>query len=341
MNIESLILKKLKENEKIKAADIVKATGFSRAYINRFFQKLKDEGRIILMGKANKACYVLADKKNVSRVKSSILSVGKILQNKNLSEDLVLDEIKRDTGIFFGLAKNNSAILDYAFSEMLNNAIEHSRSPKIEIRMQRNAAGVVFEVRDWGVGIFNNIKKKKKLKNEFEAIQDLLKGKQTTSPKKHTGEGIFFTSKVGDMLTIQSSRKKLIFNNILDDIFIKETKKTIGTRVNFRVALKSKRNLTGIFKKYSDKAFSFAKTETKVSLYKIDTDFISRSQARRIVSGLDKFKKIVLDFKGVDTVGQAFADEVFRVWRQLHPGIKIEYRNANKNIEFMIKRAKS
>ena len=150
MNIESLVLKKLKENEKIKAADIVKATGFSRAYINRFFQKLKDEGRIILMGKANKACYVLADKKNVSRVKSSILSVGKILQNKNLSEDLVLDEIKRDTGIFFGLAKNNSAILDYAFSEMLNNAIEHSRSPKIEIRMQRNAAGVVFEVREIG-----------------------------------------------------------------------------------------------------------------------------------------------------------------------------------------------
>ena len=339
MNIESLILKKLRENEKIKAADIVKATGFSRAYVNRFFQKLKDEGKIVLMGKANKACYISVDKKTVLRTKNSILSVRKILQNKNLSEDLVLDEIKRDTGIFFGLPKNISAIVDYAFSEILNNAIEHSKSPKIEIQMQRNAAGVVFDVRDWGVGIFNNIKKKKKLKNEFEAIQDLLKGKQTTSPKKHTGEGIFFTSKVGDMLTIQSSRKKLIFNNILDDIFIKEAKKTIGTKVNFRVVLKSKRNLSGVFRKYSDKAFSFAKTETKVSLYKIDTDFISRSQARRIVSGLDKFKKIVLDFKEVETVGQAFADEVFRVWQKLHLGIKIEYRNANKNIEFMIKRA--
>lgn len=270
-----------------------------------------------------------------------MLATHRILKNKNLSEDLVLDEIKRDTGIFFDLPKNISAILDYAFSEMLNNAIEHSKSLKIEIQMQRNAAGVVFDVRDWGVGIFNNIRKKKKLKNEFEAIQDLLKGKQTTSPREHTGEGIFFTSKAGDMLTIQSSRKKLIFNNILDDIFIKEAKKTIGTKVNFRVLLKSKRNLASIFKKYSDKAFSFAKTETKVSLYKIDTDFISRSQARRIVFGLDKFKKIVLNFKGVDTIGQAFADEVFRVWHRFHPGIKIEYRNANKNIEFMIKRVKS
>ncbi len=224
---------------------------------------------------------------------------------------------------------------------MLNNAIEHSQSKKIEIQIKRSPIDIRFEVRDRGIGIFSNIMRKRKLKNEFEAIQDLLKGKQTTLPKEHTGEGIFFTSKVGDMLTIQSSRKKIIFNNALDDIFIKETKETIGTRVDFRVAIKSKINLSGVFKEYSDKAFSFAKTETKVSLYKIDTDFISRSQARRIVSGLDKFKKILLDFRGVDTVGQAFADEVFRVWQKMHPKIKIEHRNANKNIEFMIKRAKS
>ncbi|OGY59434.1 MAG: hypothetical protein A3H02_02905 [Candidatus Niyogibacteria bacterium RIFCSPLOWO2_12_FULL_41_13] len=339
MDIEGIILKKLGKNKKIKAADIVKASGFSRAYINRFFQKLKNEGRIILLGRANKAYYVPADKKTVARARSLILSVRKILQNKNLSEDLVLDQIKRETGIFFNLPQNISNIIDYAFSEMLNNAIEHSKSLKIEIRAQRSAAGVVFEVRDWGVGIFNNIKKKRKLKNEFEAIQDLLKGKQTTSPREHTGEGIFFTSKAGNMLAIQSSRKKLIFNNILDDIFIKEAEKTIGTKVIFQIELKSKRNLAGIFKRYSDKAFSFAKTETKVFLYKIDTDFISRSQARRIVSGLDKFKNIVLDFKSVDTVGQAFADEIFRVWQRSHPDIKIEYRNANKNIEFMIKRA--
>ncbi len=341
MDIRNLILKKLKENKKIKAADIVKSAGFSRAYINRFFQKLKNEDKIILVGRANKAYYVLADKKTVSLAKSSILSVRRSLQNKNVSEDLVLDAVRQNSGIFLNLPKNVSNIVDYAFTEMLNNAIEHSQSKKIEIQIKRSPIDIQFEVRDRGIGIFSNIMKKRKLKNEFEAIQDLLKGKQTTLPKEHTGEGIFFTSKVGDMLTIQSSRKKLIFNNALDDIFIKETKETIGTWVDFKIALKSKRNLSGVFKEYSDKAFSFAKTETKVSLYKIDTDFISRSQARRIVSGLDKFKKILLDFRGVDTVGQAFADEVFRVWQKMHPKIKIEHRNANKNIEFMIKRAKS
>jgi anti-sigma regulatory factor (Ser/Thr protein kinase) len=339
MDIQDLILKKLKKSKEIKVADIVKATGFSRAYINRFFQELKKEGKIALIGKANKACYVLAHSKIVSRAKSSILSVRRSLQNKNISEDLVLDDIRQNSGIFLNTPKNVSNIVNYGFTEMLNNAIEHSQSKKIEIQIKRGLVDIQFEVRDWGVGIFKNIIKKRRLENEFEAIQDLLKGKQTTVPKEHTGEGIFFTSKAGDMLVIQSSRKKLIFNNILDDIFIKEAKKTIGTKVNFRIAVKSKRNLDSIFRKYSDTAFAFTKTETKVSLYKLDSDFISRSQARRIVSGLEKFKKIFLDFRGVETVGQAFADEVFRVWQRRHPDIKIEYRNANENIVFMIKRA--
>ena len=54
------------------------------------------------------------------------------------------------------------------------------------------------------------------------------------------------------------------------------------------------------------------------------------------MSGLDKFKTILLDFKNVETVGQGFADEVFRVWKSRHPGIEIIVKNANDNVQFMI-----
>jgi len=339
MDVKKLILKKIAAKKTIKVSDIVKASGFSRGYVNRFFQELKNKGKIILIGKANQAHYVLAKEKSFLQARKSILNIRRIVNNRGISEDFILDQIKKESGIFLDLPKNISNILDYAFSEMLNNAIVHSKSKKIEIKMGKAKNNVFFEVRDWGVGIFNNLIKKRKLKNEFEAVQDLLKGKQTTAPKEHTGEGIFFTSKVGDMLIIQSSNKKIIFNNILDDIFIKDVKYTIGTKVNFLISTKSKINLSNIFKRYSEGAFIFNTTRTRVSLYKLDSDFISRSQARRILSGLDKFKRIILDFKGVDTVGQAFADEVFRVWKKRHPNIKIEYKNANSNIVFMIKRA--
>jgi len=341
MDTKKLILKELSKKKKIKVADIVKATGFSRAYVNRFFEELRNEGKIMLIGKANKAHYISANKNVVVTAKKKILSVMRILRNVNLSESVVLDEIKKDTGIFLDLPENVIAVLDYAFTEMLNNAIKHSNSEKIIVNIKRDAKSINFQIIDFGIGIFKNIIKKRKLKNELEAIQDLLKGKQTTMPEEHTGEGIFFTSKAADKLIIHGSNKKLIFDNILKDIFIEDIKLIKGTKIKFEIAKNSKKNLNSLFRKYSGNAFEFSKTKVIVDLYKIDNAYISRSQARRVLSGLDKFKTITLDFKGVKTIGQAFADEVFRVWQNHHQNIEIIYKNAGKNVLFMIKRALS
>lgn len=337
MDVKKLILKKLAERKSLKVADIVKATGFSRAYINRFFQDLQNEGKIVLLGRANRAQYVLI--KNARKAKETLLNVNQVLKNDNLSEDAVLGEIKKSTGIFLNLPKNIAAILDYAFTEMLNNAIEHSQSPKIEIKMKRDAGGINFEVIDFGIGIFEHVMRKRKLKTELEAIQDILKGKQTTAPREHTGEGIFFTSKMADILIIRSSKKKLIIHNILNDVFIHDVQDIKGTRVVFFIGSKSKRKLADIFRKYSGDSYEFSKTRVIVKLYKVSVDYVSRSQARRILSGLDRFKEITLDFADVETVGQAFADEVFRIWQSRHPGIKIITQNTSENIDFMIRRS--
>lgn len=339
MDITTLIINTLKKKKAIKTSDIVKITGFSRAYVNRFFQKLKKEGKIVLLGKANKAWYVIADKKTVTRFRNNIKNVYRVLQNRNLSEDLVLDDIKKTTGIFAAISKNVSDILCYAFTEMLNNAIEHSKSKTIEITIERAKKDINFCVIDKGVGIFNNIKRKKNLNNDMEAIQDLTKGKLSTAPEAHTGEGIFFTSKVGGMLIIRSSRKKLIFDNTMNDIFIKDVKNAMGTKVSFSISRDSTKKLNDVFRQYTDDSFEFSKTKVNVKLYKKGIKYISRSQARRILIGLDKFKTITMNFQSVETVGQGFADEVFRVWKSHNPDVIIIPKDMNENIDFMIKRA--
>lgn len=246
MNVKKLILETLQKKGKITVRDIVKKTGFSRAYINRFFYELKEEGKIILIGGARRSKYVPADQKLITEAKKTLLSARRILTNKNLSEDSALDAIKKQTGIFWDMPKNVVEMLTYAFLEMLNNAIEHSKSQKIEIRIKREADIARFDVIDKGIGIFRNIMRKRRLENELEAIQDLLKGKQTTAPEKHTGEGIFFTSKIADMLIIQSSKKKLIFNNIINDIFIENIKNRSGTKVTFAISIGSKKQLADV-----------------------------------------------------------------------------------------------
>lgn len=337
MNIKQLILEKIHKNGSVKVSELVQETGLSRVYIHRFLKDLQNEGSIVLVGKANNAKYVLVGKEEIKKAQKEITKINLSLENKGLNEDLVLDKIKKETGIFFNLDNNTEQILDYAFMEMLNNAIEHSRSKTIRVTMQRSGEKVIFNVFDAGIGIFNSIKVKKKLKNVLEAMQDLLKGKETTAPVGHSGEGIFFTSKTADRMVIYGSSKKLVFDNKINDVFIRDSFARKGTRVYFEISNKSKRELRKAFDEYTGDTFEFEKTRVMVRLYKLGEDYISRSQARRITTELEKFKIVVLDFAQIKTIGQAFADEVFRVWHKKHPEINIVIENANDNVDFMIK----
>lgn len=72
-----------------------------------------------------------------------------------------------------------------------------------------------------------------------------------------------------------------------------------------------------------------------------DEKLVSRSQAKRLLVGLDKFRVVVFNFAEVEAIGQAFADEVFRVFRKQHPDIEIKSLNANEEVTQMICRAES
>ena len=233
----------------------------------------------------------------------------------------------------------------YAFSEMLNNAIEHSQSARVGAEVSVSKKMLSFVIEDFGIGVFRNVMKQRGLKSELEAIQDILKGKTTTMPKSHSGEGIFFTSKAGDIFILDSFGYQLIVNNNLSDVFVKKVKKTKrGTRITFELSAISKKHLSEIFRKYTNTSgksdLGFNKTEIRVKLYTVSGVHISRSQARRVLEGLEKFSVIVFDFDKVPTVGQAFADEVFRVFHYAHPKIKLEVENMTEGVKFMIDRAR-
>lgn len=339
MDIKSLILAKIQKTGQIKASDVIKELGFSRTYINRFLRELRDEGKIILIGNANKAFYVLADKEILTRAKEQILIFDKTFNRQNLDEDRLLNKIKQSTGIFYTIQDNIDHIVQYSFLEMVNNAIEHSKSEKIRITIYKISNAITFVIEDWGIGIFENLKTKFNLPNTLTSIQELLKGKKTTEPTQHTGQGIFFTSKLADSFTIKSSNKVLMFNNIINDLFIEDRKTHPGTSVIFSISVSSKKTTQEIFNAYSNQEYEFSKTQVRVKLFRVGKDILSRSEARRVMINLDSFQEIILDFTGVESVGQAFADEIFRVWQNNHTNIIITYINANENVEFMIKRA--
>ena len=103
----------------------------------------------------------------------------------------------------------------------------------------------------------------------------------------------------------------------------------------------TERTTKKIFDEYTSDDFVFNKTKITVHLAKdyLGHDFVSRSLAKRILMNVEKFKIIILDFENIDNIGQGFADEVFRVFKNKNPDITIVPVNMNEEIEFMINRA--
>lgn len=337
------ILELARQKGKIGSKEVSLTFGVSRQYASLIINTLLQEGRLIKIGSTKKAAYIApeyADKH--PEVLPAVYK--KSFLNKDLEEHKILTSAEQEFMAIKKLPENIRSILTYAFSEMFNNAIEHSESKDIQIEVVIQNGELSFIVEDSGIGVFRNIMKKKGLASELEAIQELLKGKTTTMPKSHSGEGIFFTSKSADVFVLDSFDQELVIDNKLDDIFVKKTKRRkAGTRVFFKIKVDSKRHLSNVFKEYSNigenSNFGFDKTEIRVKLYTMAGVHISRSQARRILDGLEKFKIILFDFDKVSVVGQAFADEIFRVFHNKYPDIILQTENMEEGVKFMVERA--
>lgn len=339
------ILEVAKQRGLVKSAQVVAAFEITRQYASKMLSGLVMEGKLIKMGSTRNAVYVLPEYADAHPEDVSN-RYSKKFNNKDLEEHKVLDDLERSFLPFKKLPENIKSIFTYAFLEMLNNAIEHSKTKIIKVVVSLKGNELSFVVDDYGVGVYRNIKQKRNLDSEIEAIQDLLKGKMTTAPKLHSGEGIFFTSKVGDLFVLDSYGYQFIADNKIKDIFVKKVRGIKkGTEVSFKINTKDKHHLSDIFRKYTnltdDSDYGFDKTEIRVRLYTMGGMHISRSQARRVLSGLEKFKIIVMDYDRVPMVGQAFADEVYRVFQEKRPDITIQDINMNEAVKFMVERAKN
>ncbi|HEV2376860.1 MAG TPA: DUF4325 domain-containing protein [Streptosporangiaceae bacterium] len=256
-----------------------------------------------------------------------------------LSEDVVWRRVVEDLGLDRGSPAGR--LIGYAFTEMLNNAIDHSGSQRVTISWWVDAGQWTFEVRDYGVGAFPKLRVGLGLASDFEAVQELSKGKRTTDRLHHTGEGIFFTSKAVDLFRLTSSGVRWTVDNLRRDSALGLVPAAEGTSVVCQIDPQTDRTLAGVFSEFTQD-HAFVRTRPVVKLFEIGTVFVSRSEARRLLEGLDSdFDTVEVDFTGVTDVGQGFVDELLRVWPAAHRGKTVIPTNMNEAVEFMIQRGLS
>lgn len=245
------------------------------------------------------------------------------------------------------LPDNVKQIWQYSFMEMMNNAIDHSQAEKVFILIAQNYMNTTIAIYDEGIGIFKKIKDYYNYDSLDDAVNELFKGKLTTDTKNHSGEGIFFTSRILDDFLALSDGKIFShdkYEDIAQDIkeidALKEWADQRGTVIFMRLSNYSKKVLKEVFDMFADIDGGFIKTRIPIkNIY--ETYPVSRSQAKRLYNRFDKFQEIELDFSGIEEIGQGFAHELFVVFTREHPNVKLSPLNISKEVEKMINHVKN
>ena len=245
------------------------------------------------------------------------------------------------------IPENVLTICNYGFTEMLNNVKDHSESNLATIVLILDAVSIRMIVRDMGIGVFQKIMRDFKLHDVRHALLELSKGKLTSDAKSHSGQGIFFTSRMFDKFILEANGFSYCRFNKEDEWLLDESEESEvenGTAVTMVISRKSPRVASSVFEEYAAELsdYGFTKTHVPLVLARYEGEqLVSRSQAKRLLARVDQFKEVLLDFKDIKTIGQAFADEVFRVFAREHPNIQIVAIYANPEVQMMIERAKN
>ena len=330
--IREFIINNVESHANDIAALTVKQFNISRQAVNAHIKRLIEQNSIVAEGTTRSRVYRL----------HPLVKHASKFELSGLEEDRVWREAIRP---IIGLLPDNVMdIWGYGFTEMLNNAIDHSQGQYAFVNVKKTLVSTEITITDDGLGIFTRIQKLLNLHDERHAVLELSKGKLTTDPENHTGEGIFFSSRMFDEYAVLSGG--IYFSheyNAPEDWIIERKTPNSGTMVFMKMVNNSARTLKTVFDQYAtNEEYGFDKTVVPVSLARYGNErLVSRSQAKRLLARVDRFKIVILDFDGIDQIGQAFADEVFRVFRNHNPETELYFIKASTDVEKMILRALS
>jgi hypothetical protein len=329
--IRQFILDNVEHHPKDIVALTSRTFDISRQAINKHIKRLVYQNALLVRGTTKNKHYILHPLEKWEHIYPL---------DGPLAEDIVW---RTDIAAFVSdLPDNVVDIWHYGFTEILNNAIDHSAGKQVHVQVTKTATTTEIVVYDDGEGIFKKIQRELGLLDERHSVLELAKGKLTTDPDNHTGEGIFFSSRMFDDFAILSGN--VYFSHKFDEVedwILERQRFQSGTGVFMALSNNTSRTTKQIFDSFtSDDDYGFTKTVVPVRLTQYGDDkLVSRSQAKRLLVRIERFKTVIFDFDDVETIGQAFADEIFRVFKSQHPEVELRYLKANKQVQQMISRA--
>lgn len=240
----------------------------------------------------------------------------------------------------FTLPLDLRRMVQHSFCELVNNAIDHSGGTHVTVSLRQTATQVQLLVSDNGLGLFQQIAQTFAIASPTLAMLELSKGKLTSQPQRHTGQGLFFASKLADVFDLRANG--VAFQQRDWDAQGWHPQRGLpnpGTSAYAAFALDTPRTLDDVRRAWSldGQGVEFERTRVPLRLVTSDSDGLeSRAQARRVRARLGAFRSAEVDFAGVPVIGHAFADELFRVLAPSQPGLALVPVNMTPAVAAMV-----
>jgi len=233
----------------------------------------------------------------------------------------------RDFAPCFELPPAVARIAQHVFTELLNNAIDHSGGTRVVVSMRQTPTQLQLLVSDDGRGLFEVIGDNFDITDPTLAMLELAKGKLSSQPLRHTGRGLFFTARLADVMDLHANAAAFQQRQWQADQWqpVRSACRA-GTSVYVAICLDTERTVDDVMRRHSldGAGYGFERTVVPLKLLAGAPAVLeSRAQARRVASRLAQFRRIDVDFNGVTDVGHAFADELFRVFGGGHPELRL------------------
>jgi anti-sigma regulatory factor (Ser/Thr protein kinase) len=239
-----------------------------------------------------------------------------------LQEDLPW---RRDFAPFFDLPPEVRRMAQHAFTELLNNAVDHSGGSAVTVSMRQTPLHLQLLVSDDGCGLFHRIAQSFDIADPALAMLELSKGKLTSAPDRHSGHGLFFSARLADVFDLHANHAGFQHRSWGAPAW-QPTRPAphSGTSVYLAIALDTQRTLDSVLRAASSSGgYDFDRTRVPLRLMADGATLASRADAKRVAARLAQFRFVEIDFSGIDDVGHAFADELFRVFGGQHPQVEL------------------
>jgi anti-sigma regulatory factor (Ser/Thr protein kinase) len=242
-----------------------------------------------------------------------------------------------DFAPLLSLRPNVASLAQHAFTELLNNAIDHSGGTHVTVSVRQTAMYLQMLVSDDGCGLFDRIQQTWQIGDARLAMLELAKGKLSSDPDRHCGHGLFFTARCADMLDLHANRQAFQRRPGHDGWFDVRPQARDGTTIFLAIDLDTPRTLDAVLRSHAVQGHGIDTTVVPLRLLTgPQIGLMSRAQARRVSARLAQFGRARLDFEGIADIGPAFADELFRVYARSHPQVTLVPQGVSPRVAAMI-----